>query len=139
MNKRKLKIFITVIIMVGAVSYIVFSSMGQGSVYYYKVSEVENLTNKQIQRRCRIAGKLNKQSVKYDEKLGKLTFIIFEGNEKIKIHYNGVIPDTLFKGTEVIAEGKFQDKQNFSADSIITKCPSKYEAQGKEHPSAEKK
>lgn len=139
MKKKKVKIFLSVVILVGAISYIIFSSMGQGSVYYYKVGEIKNLSSNQLKKRSRVAGKLDKKSVKYDENKGKLTLTIYEGKEKIKIYYDGTIPDTLFKGEELIAEGNFKDKKIFLADNIITKCPSKYEAKGKEHPSSLKK
>ncbi len=49
---------------------------------------------------------------------------------KLTIVLDGALPDA-FKdqaGAEVVAEGDYDGSDTFLANSLITKCPSKYEA-----------
>lgn len=46
---------------------------------------------------------------------------------KIPVVFRGMRPDTFQAGRDVILEGDF-DGQTFFADTLLTQCPSKYEA-----------
>lgn len=48
----------------------------------------------------------------------------------VKAYYRGVVPDTFKAGGEVVATGKLAPDGTFKAETIMAKCPSKYEAKG---------
>ena len=50
----------------------------------------------------------------------------------ILVHYRGALPDTFEKGAEVIVEGRMEGNA-FTAKTLMTKCPSKYEKSNREH------
>ncbi len=59
-----------------------------------------------------------------------LKFIVVdleEGDESLSIVYQGIPPDSFQDGREVVIEGHLNSAGVFKADSILTKCPSKYE------------
>jgi cytochrome c-type biogenesis protein CcmE len=44
------------------------------------------------------------------------------------VTYNGILPDTMAPGRELVVEGVLAGTgNNFKASEILTKCPSKYE------------
>jgi cytochrome c-type biogenesis protein CcmE len=45
----------------------------------------------------------------------------------LPVVYNGVLPDTFEKSTQVIAEGKLGSDGVFHASLVMAKCPSKYD------------
>ena len=45
--------------------------------------------------------------------------------EQISVQYEGIMPDTLKVGRDVILEGNFRDN-TFEAKNLVTQCPSKY-------------
>jgi len=45
----------------------------------------------------------------------------------VPVVYNGIMPDTLKEGRDVILEGDYDGKQ-FIAKTLLTQCPSKYKA-----------
>ena len=60
----------------------------------------------------------------------KLSFKVRDvesGGETINVVYHGIMPDTLKIGRDVILEGYF-DGTSFQAKTLLTQCPSKYEA-----------
>jgi cytochrome c-type biogenesis protein CcmE len=42
--------------------------------------------------------------------------------------YEGVLPDTFTDDTEVVLEGRFGEDKVFHAETLLTKCGSRYEA-----------
>ena len=52
---------------------------------------------------------------------------------RIPVEYRGVVPDLFEPGAEVILEGGFdaQTAGLFSAKTLMTKCPSKYEKENR--------
>jgi cytochrome c-type biogenesis protein CcmE len=48
----------------------------------------------------------------------------------VKARYRGLVPDTFKTGGEVVATGKLSDDGILVADTIMAKCPSKYEQKG---------
>jgi cytochrome c-type biogenesis protein CcmE len=54
-----------------------------------------------------------------------------DGKEEVAVLYAGLMPDAFADGREVVVEGTYyQDRRILEASKLVTKCPSKYEAQG---------
>ena len=54
-----------------------------------------------------------------------------EGDTAVPVDYSGIVPDPFREGREVIVTGQLQG-ETFVADedSLVTKCPSKFTAEG---------
>ena len=65
----------------------------------------------------------------YDNKNRMLTFYMKDeqGNE-MKVVFNGAIPNNFKSAQSLVVTGKYSDGY-FTANSILTKCPSKYQEQ----------
>ncbi len=64
-------------------------------------------------------------------------FSIEEKESSLKVSYQGVTPDMFADGREVVVEGTLGEDGVFHANTLLTSCPSKYEAEreaGKMHP-----
>ena len=66
-----------------------------------------------------------------------VSFSIEEKESSLKVAYTGVTPDMFADGREVVVEGTLGKDGVFHANTLLTSCPSKYEAEkeaGKMHP-----
>jgi cytochrome c-type biogenesis protein CcmE len=66
-----------------------------------------------------------------------VNFSIEENDASLKVAYQGVTPDMFIDGGEVVVEGTLGKDGIFHANTLLTSCPSKYEAEkeaGKMHP-----
>ena len=62
----------------------------------------------------------------------RYVFLMEDSNgEVVRVVAGGQAPDNLFEAESVVAKGKY-DGEDFLAQNILVKCPSKYEAE--EHP-----
>jgi cytochrome c-type biogenesis protein CcmE len=49
------------------------------------------------------------------------------GDRSLPVRYRGVLPDMFREGSNVIAGGRLGEDGVFTANDVMTKCPSKYE------------
>jgi len=132
----KPQIIIAIIIIVGVVTYLIFTSLSQTMVYYMTVSE---FINNPPERGCRINGKVVKGSIEHQPNTFDYNFRITDGKNELPVYYKGVVSDIFQDDIEVVVEGKYQKNSTmFQAKELITKCPSKYVAQEGSKPNPHK-
>ncbi len=132
-------------ILVAAVVYLMYSGVSQTAVYYLTIEEFharkETLANEGVRVAGRVqAGSVNRRMTREGEELN-FRLADFTGDDSnaptVAVHFVGVTPD-MFKsegGSDVIVEGKYRDGTLY-AHSVLTSCPSKYEAEANTSASA---
>ena len=121
----KKKFLIGGLIVFLAIGYLAFTGFRGSATYYYTVSEFVTQGNSIDGRNVRINGQVVAGSVEQEVKSQTLRFTITEGAQNLPVVYHGVVPDAFKTGIEVVVEGHL-DLGIFQANSILTKCPSKY-------------
>ncbi len=96
-----------------------------GSFNYYRTPS-EILADPSLDgKRIKVAGKLSGQ-IDLDADGGN-SFVISDGKSEIAITYDKSLPPNLTEETEIIIEGTYDHQTGIvTADSALTKCPSKY-------------
>ncbi len=119
----------------GAVVFLVLRANRSGVVYYYTVSELLDPTAAARPRGLRVTGRVVPGSVSQDGRA--LLFRVTDGRNALPVSFHGPSPGTFTDSSEVVLEGGLDSLAVFRATSLLTKCPSKYQAQeaaGKQHP-----
>ncbi len=148
MNKKKLKLLVALVVIVGGIGALVYTSMESTVTYYMKPSEilakVRNDGDAVYGERVRVGGIVINKTVKGSAAKHKWEFMITDGNEdkivpvamskttpnnRISVKYKGIVPDTFKEGVIAIADGELGRDGVFVADTVLAKCPSKYEAE----------
>lgn len=124
----KTRLIIVTVIILGLLAILLYSATrGQNSLSYFKtVTELKNDTSL-IGKSVRVGGEVVKGTIK---KSGtSATFTITDKKNTITVKYvgNSALPATLSDDVQVIAEGVYAKEDLVEADSLVTKCPSKYE------------
>jgi cytochrome c-type biogenesis protein CcmE len=142
---RKVRFLVAAGVLVAAVAYLMYTGVQQTAVYYLTIDEFlakkEGLANEGI----RVAGRVELGSVskKMTPSGEELNFRLgdFKGDgdkhDSVAVYFVGVTPD-MFKaagGSDVIVEGKYRNGMIY-AQSVLTSCPSKYEAEASNSQSA---
>lgn len=124
-------------LIVGAVCYLMFSGINDSMVYYYSLSELAAKSPELSGKGIRISGYVTPDSIQKDMRQSKVDFVVFDkaSDHTLPVTYQGIIPDTFKDNAEVVVEGIYRPEDRaFRATTLLAKCPSKYEAMGKEHP-----
>ncbi|HJX13849.1 MAG TPA: cytochrome c maturation protein CcmE [Dehalococcoidales bacterium] len=123
---KKRKFLIGGIIVILALSYLAYTGFESSAAYYFTVSEAAARGNSVYGENLRLNGKVAADSIESDINSLTLKFSVIEGGASIPVVYQGVVPDNFQDDSEVVIEGYLDQSGVFQADTILTKCPSKY-------------
>jgi len=76
-------------------------------------------------RRFRLGGLVQAGSLKHGENLA-VTFDVADGDAKLPVAYNGILPDLFREGQGVVAEGALDASGVFRADTVLAKHDETY-------------
>ncbi|HET6272027.1 MAG TPA: cytochrome c maturation protein CcmE [Bacteroidota bacterium] len=121
----------TIIAAVIVVVFIIFGaySFMDSNVEYVDVAKAMT-THKKVQ----LKGSWNRdKESSFDPKTSQFTFYLVDDNgQECKVVLEGAAPNNFEMATSVVAKGRFTEEGYFHATEVLTKCPSKYEAEGSE-------
>lgn len=131
MNRTSIRLILITLAVIGSVAWLILSGVKQTGLQYMSVTELAQLTAPPKSGGFRLDGKVAAGTVKYDQRVPRLTFAMTDGKESIGIVYDGLMPDAFGDGREVVVEGTYRHAdRTLHASKLVTKCPSKYEAEG---------
>lgn len=105
-------------IVFGAVSFI------ESNVEYTDISTAKH-THKKVQ----VKGEwIKEKESRFDAASGQFVFYMKDDNsEEIRVIFDGAKPNNFEVATSIVVKGRYRSG-DFHASEILTKCPSKYEA-----------
>ncbi len=129
--QRKNRFILGGVLLAAAVLYLIYSAVSETSVYYLTIDEFVVQKDRLVNEGVRVAGRVQDGTVQWDAKSLHLRFALADfksPNDAVRIEYTGILPDMFGDGRDVIVEGKYGADGVFRARTILTSCPSKYEA-----------
>jgi cytochrome c-type biogenesis protein CcmE len=129
---RKKRFLIGAALLVGAVTYLVYAGVRESAVYYLTIDEFLHKKDTLVDEGVRVAGRVKDGSVEKKTSTNgtELEFVLtdFKKTGGVKVFYTGILPDMFAEGRDVIVEGKYARDGVLRAQTVMTSCPSKYEA-----------
>ena len=133
MSKRAVRGVLSAVILIGALSLLLFTTMSQDAQAYKHVDEVAVDPATWYGRPLQLHGFVTGHMVRP----GTLEhrFEVHNNGHAIPATYTGVVPDTFKSGSEVVLKGRLEPHGFVvEPDGVMAKCPSKYEAAGPSGP-----
>jgi cytochrome c-type biogenesis protein CcmE len=127
----RLKFIIGISLIAVSVGLLVYTAVDQTKMYMLTVAEYLSAKTAYSGQTLRIAGRVRDDSMQWTEETRELKFTLDDiTNEgSVDIQYVGLLPDMFSEGRDVIVEGPHTDDEVFRATTVLTSCPSKYEAE----------
>ena len=95
------------------------------TVRYYTIKEL-TLEEKSINK-IKIGGLVKPNSIDINESNRlEVWFYVYQGEDSLKVYYNGTRPDLFKDDAEIVISGKFENNL-ITATELQTKCASRYE------------
>ena len=127
----RVRILLVSLVIVGSIAYLILSGVRQTGLHYMTVTELAQMDRAPEQGGFRLDGRVALGTIRYDQKTPQLLFQMTDGKETVGVLYPGLMPDAFGEGREVVVEGSYDHKaRTLHASKLVTKCPSKYEAEG---------
>ena len=128
-------------ILAGAFALLLVGGMQSSTLRAIPVGELrasEASSQSHIGQRLRVVGFVGKEPVRrVVEKNTSSTggagstqyFTVHDKNKNIAVEYRDMLPDTFKPGSPVQVDGVYYAEGKLRADKVLTKCPSKYQAE----------
>ena len=95
------------------------------TVRYYTIKEL-TMEEKSINK-IKIGGLVKPNSIDINESNRlEVWFYVYQGEDSLKVYYNGTRPDLFKDDAEIVISGKFENNL-ITATELQTKCASRYE------------
>ena len=124
------KLFIAVALLAMAVGFLAFNAFQGASVYYFTVGEALS-GDVQEGETVRVSGKLLPDSFRRETEGTVAHFSLTDDDSVLQATYDGTDVPVLFfnEHSDIVLEGSLNQDGIFNSDTIIVKCPTKYQAQ----------
>jgi cytochrome c-type biogenesis protein CcmE len=130
-SQTVVKLVVGIAVIGGGVGYFVVQAMQSSWAYYYSVDEFSGSGAAGQEHSFRLAGRVKPGSVVRDMEHLTLRFTLAGTKAELPVQYQGVTPDNFVEDKEVVVEGRLTGTGVFQADTLITRCESKYQAKVK--------
>ena len=121
-------------VIVGALVILIFIVWGAMSFVESNVEYTDVSGAMKTHKKVQLKGTWNKEKdSSFDPKTSQFTFYLLDDKGKeCKVVLEGAAPNNFEMATSVVAKGRYMEDGYFHASEVLTKCPSKYEADGTE-------
>ena len=127
---RNLKFIIGAAVIFVAIGFLVFNAMSTSGAYYMTVSELKQQSADKVGKTVRVSGLVVDESVDYNSADLILRFNIKDDANQVPIYFHGPRPDNFTRAAEAIVEGRYGEDGVLYANTLLLKCPSRYEENG---------
>ncbi|MHC4293585.1 MAG: cytochrome c maturation protein CcmE [Planctomycetota bacterium] len=127
-TKTIVKTLIGLLVIGGGMGYFIYQAMQNSWSYYYSVDDFAAAQSEAQNYSLRIAGKVKPGSISRDLEKMNLAFTLAGAEAELPVHYKGSVPDNFDEDREVVVSGSIDLTGIFQADTLMTRCESKYKA-----------
>jgi cytochrome c-type biogenesis protein CcmE len=113
-------------IILAALSYVIYGGMQQALVYFVTPSELKAKETSSADKFWRMGGMVVKGSLQQDVKNLTYHFELTDGASTFPIFFRGVPPDLFREGTGAVVEGRIGKDGVFQASTIMAKHAEEY-------------
>ena len=129
---NKIRLAVVGLALVLALGYLVYAAFPGNTLYYLTVGELLSEANADGNS-VRVVGTLVPDSFQRVSGSIQADFSLAGDGQTLQATYDGVVPDLFFNPhSDIILQGSYGGDDVFHADTIIVKCPSKYQALAEE-------
>lgn len=124
---------VALLLFLGGTGFLVYSGLSENSVYFLNVSEVLASPAEKLHN-VRLFGTVAEKDLQMGQAGSGVRFTLLDkdnAGQSLVVNYSGAVPDTFKAGAEVIVEGGLAAEGVFSAKTVMTKCPSKYQKENR--------
>jgi cytochrome c-type biogenesis protein CcmE len=123
-KRKRLYVVLGGMALLGVAAALVLSAFNDNLVFFYSPSD---LVTKQVgERRVRIGGLVEEQSLVREDSGKRFAFKVTDGANTVAVTYTGSLPDLFREGQGVVAEGVLRQDGVFQAATVLAKHDENY-------------
>jgi cytochrome c-type biogenesis protein CcmE len=123
------KLIIVAVVIFAAIGYLIYNAFQSSAAsYFVTVGELQAQSLTMDGQRVQVGGNVKTGSIVKGAPGSPISFTITDGTHTMPVVYSGVLPDIFSNNTQVVVEGTYHANGTFQANTLLTKCPSRFTA-----------
>ena len=123
------KLIVVALVIFAAIGYLIYNAVQSSAAsYFVTVGELQQQSTIMDGQRVQVGGDVKSGTIVKGAPGDPITFVLTDGTHTVPVVYHGVLPDIFSDQVQVVVEGTYHANGNFQADSLLTKCPSRFTA-----------
>ncbi|MGA7672431.1 MAG: cytochrome c maturation protein CcmE [Nitrolancea sp.] len=123
------KLIVVALVIFAVIGYLIYNAFQSSAAsYFVTVSELNAQSATMDGQRVQVGGNVKAGSIDKGSPGDPINFVVTDGTHSIPVVYSGVLPDIFADNAQVVVEGTYHANGSFQADSLLTKCPSRFTA-----------
>jgi cytochrome c-type biogenesis protein CcmE len=123
---RSRRFLIGGVVILAALSYIIYGGMQEAIVYFVTPSELKAKEKSSTDKFLRMGGMVVKGSLQKDVKNLTYNFDLTDGATSVPVFFRGIPPDLFTEGKGAVVEGRIGSDGVFQATTIMAKHAEEY-------------
>jgi cytochrome c-type biogenesis protein CcmE len=123
-KQKRLALIAGAVAMLASALLLVLSALRDEIVFFYTPSDVLAEGKAKPGQRFRIGGLVAEGSLKRDGE--RVEFLVTDAARELKVRFTGILPDLFREGQGVVAEGRLEPDNSFSATTVLAKHDENY-------------
>ncbi len=125
--RRKKRLTLAGVLLAGAAlaTTLLLTAFSENLVYFHTPAEVAQ-GKVATDQRFRVGGLVKEGSVERAQDELNVRFVISDGEGRVPVVYDGVLPDLFAEGQGIVADGHLNQEGVFIADSVLAKHDENY-------------
>lgn len=124
------KLGLGAVIIACATCYLAYLGASTSWQYYVHVDECVEGGNQFVGKRLRVSGRIGLNTLNVDDGRRHADFVLCGDEGSLHVSCRGPLPDNLAEGIDVVVEGTLDQPGAIKGDKVLTRCASKYQAEG---------
>ena len=124
-RKKRILMVCTMIAGISVAALLILTAFEKNLMYFYSPTEIINGEAPQS-RSFRIGGLVVSDTVIRNPDDLKVSFVLTDTVNEIKVIYDGILPDLFREGQGIVANGKLKSENVFVADEVLAKHDENY-------------
>ncbi|MBF0625434.1 MAG: cytochrome c maturation protein CcmE [Magnetococcales bacterium] len=126
LHNKRLLLILTLLVVVGALLALVFTSFTDALVYFHTPTEIQAASSRLDGKKIRIGGMVQAGSLHKTPDTLQVAFLVTDGSSQLPVTYEGMLPDLFREGQGVVVEGTWRHGQPFQAATVLAKHSEDY-------------
>jgi len=124
-RKQKFALVMAGVIGLSVVTLLILNVFKSNIVFFLSPTEISQGKAPQ-QSTFRLGGMVAANSVEHADKGLKVSFVVTDMVNNVKVDYEGILPDLFREGQGVVVQGRMADANTFHAETVLAKHDEKY-------------
>ncbi|HEX3722928.1 MAG TPA: cytochrome c maturation protein CcmE [Nitrolancea sp.] len=123
------KLIVVALVIFASIGYLIYNAVASSAAsYFVTVSELQAKSAAMDGQHVQVGGNVKTGSIVQGNPGDPISFVLTDGKQTMPVSYSGVLPDIFSDQVQVVVEGTYHADGTFQADTLLTKCPSKFTA-----------